>query len=217
MKKIYFFDVDSTLLNHATFTIPDSALKAIAELKKEGNTIVIATGRSFEHAEIYVRQIGASYAITQNGARILQAGKTAADPFFDVHSSPLDKKRLGELFLFMDDKKIPYGINQGLEGYLSEEFPVIVASLESVKMGYQTHTRFFEGQDVYQAWVFFPESEDATLFPEILARFPEYGLVRWHPFAIDILPGNVNKWTGCQWVLEATGFNNKTPLPLATG
>ena len=41
MHKIYFFDIDNTLLDHATGAIPPSALAAIEGLKQAGHTIVI--------------------------------------------------------------------------------------------------------------------------------------------------------------------------------
>ena len=47
MKKLISFDVDMTLLDHATYKIPDSALKAIEALR--GNYyIVLATGRDMD-------------------------------------------------------------------------------------------------------------------------------------------------------------------------
>lgn len=50
MKKIFFFDIDNTLLDHRTKAIPPSALAAIARLQRQGHCVVVATGRSFEHA-----------------------------------------------------------------------------------------------------------------------------------------------------------------------
>ena len=51
MTKIYFFDIDNTLRDQKTNAIPESALTAIAALKQAGNTVVIATGRSFADAK----------------------------------------------------------------------------------------------------------------------------------------------------------------------
>ena len=43
MKHIFFFDIDNTLLDHRTLTIPASALEAIDRLKDDGHTVVVAT------------------------------------------------------------------------------------------------------------------------------------------------------------------------------
>jgi Cof subfamily protein (haloacid dehalogenase superfamily) len=47
MKPIVSFDVDMTLLDHKDWTIPDSAMEAIEQLR-ENHTIVLATGRDMD-------------------------------------------------------------------------------------------------------------------------------------------------------------------------
>lgn len=69
----------------------------------------------------------------------------------------------------------------------------------------------------YQGWLFFDESLDATLFPAILARYPEFALVRWHKSAVDILPKHTNKWTGCQWVMAQTEFRAEQAVAFGDG
>lgn len=49
MRRIISFDLDMTLLDHDTYTIPDSALKAVSALKARGNLIVLATGRDMDN------------------------------------------------------------------------------------------------------------------------------------------------------------------------
>ena len=47
MKGIVSFDMDMTLLNHADYKIPDSAIKAL-DLLRKNYYIVIATGRDMD-------------------------------------------------------------------------------------------------------------------------------------------------------------------------
>ena len=47
MKTLISFDVDMTLLDHATYKIPDSAMEAIEALRKN-HFIVLATGRDMD-------------------------------------------------------------------------------------------------------------------------------------------------------------------------
>ena len=65
MKRIFFFDIDHTLLDHRTFTIPESTLNAIDALRRNGHTIVVATGRSRAQAQPFARQVQPDYLITQ--------------------------------------------------------------------------------------------------------------------------------------------------------
>ena len=210
MKNIYFFDIDNTLLDHVTFSIPASALSAIAELKQSGHTIVVATGRSYGHAKPYVDQIQPDYVITQNGARILKDDQ-------EMFSIPLDRQSLIELFDWIDQQGHAFGVNDGDSGYVSNPIPSVIGPMNSVGMPFQSHDRFYLHQPAYQGWLFFAEHLDAQLIPEILERFPDFDLVRWHPMGVDVMPKAVNKWTGCQWVLKHAGFASHQAIAFGDG
>ena len=47
MRSIVSFDMDMTLLDHETFEIPDSAMKAL-EMLRERYVVVLATGRDMD-------------------------------------------------------------------------------------------------------------------------------------------------------------------------
>ena len=69
----------------------------------------------------------------------------------------------------------------------------------------------------YQGWLFFDESLDATLVPEINTHFPEFDIVRWHRWAVDVQLRAINKWTGCQWVMARTGFSPEQAIAFGDG
>ena len=208
--RIFFFDIDNTLLDHCTLTIPASALSAIAQLKAAGHTVVVATGRSYGHARPFVEQVAADYVITQNGARILHYGEA-------VLSTPLPLNSLIALFDWAESQGIPYGSNLGDIGYISAADPCVVVPMDSVDMPYQTEDPAYLRQPTHQAWLFFDEARDAELFPAIRQRYPEFELVRWHRTGVDIMPRSVNKWTACQWVLKETGFTAAEAVAFGDG
>ncbi|MFV0296119.1 MAG: HAD family hydrolase [Hyphomicrobiaceae bacterium] len=210
MPNIFFFDIDNTLLDHRTLTIPSSALAAIGKLKQEGHTVVIATGRSHEHARPFIDQIGPSFAITQNGARILQGEE-------EVLGIPLDRQALAGLFDWTHAQGHCYGVNEGVSGYINAPDPVATIPLDSVEMPYQTTSSFYLQRNVYQAWLFFDQRLDDVLVPAIRERFPEFDVVRWHRTAVDIQPHGINKWTGCQWVLAQTGYHPDQAIAFGDG
>ena len=210
MANIYFFDIDNTLLDHQTQAIPPSALAAIARLREAGHTIVLATGRSYGHARPFVEQVQPDYLITQNGARILKGEQ-------EVLTIPLARQPLIALFDWMQTQGHAFGVNRGESGFISAPVPGAVEPLASVAMPYQCEDRFYEYQDVYQAWLFFDESLDTVLVPAILARYPEFDLVRWHRTGMDVMPHGINKWTGCQWVMAQTGFQAHQAIAFGDG
>lgn len=211
MPNIFFFDIDNTLVDHRTLTIPRSALAAIEKLKREGHTVVIATGRSQGHARPFIDQVQPHYVITQNGARILKGEE-------EVLTVPLAREALIDLFDWILAQGHHFGANNGgALGYISAAVDVATAPLQSVEMSYQTSDRFYLSQEVYQAWLFFDESLDETLIPAIHERYPQFDTVRWHRTGVDIMPRAVNKWTGCQWVLAQTGFRPEQAIAFGDG
>lgn len=210
MPRIFFFDIDNTLLDHSTLTIPLSALSAIDDLKREGHTVVVATGRSHGHAKQFIDQVHPTYAITQNGARILHGEDV-------VFSIPLPRPRLAALFDWMAAQGHYFGVNDGTSGYLSAQVPMTTTPLDTVEMPYQSHDPFYLVRDTFQGWLFFDQSLDATLIPAIGERFPEFDIVRWHRWAVDVQLRGVNKWTGCQWVMAQTGFAPEQAVAFGDG
>ncbi|MEI7614293.1 MAG: HAD family hydrolase [Betaproteobacteria bacterium] len=210
MKKIYFFDIDNTLIDHKTFSIPASALSAIAGLKQSGHTIALATGRSYAHAKAYVDQLQPDYVITQNGARAHQGEQ-------EIVSIPLARAPLVELFEWIEGLGHAFGVNDDDSGFISNTDPRIVAPLTFVGMPFQTHDRFYLHRDTFQGWLFFEESHDAQLMPEILERFPDFALARWHPMGVDVMPRAINKWTGCQKVIAHAGFRIDQSIAFGDG
>ena len=209
-KRICFFDIDNTLLDHRTNAIPDSALRAIAALKRAGHTVVIATGRSFGHAKPYVDLIRPSYAITHNGARILEDGR-------ECLSVTLPRAPLNDLFAWMHAQGHPYGINDAQIGYVSDPWPWVLEILGSVAIEVNPDAAFYRGKDVHQGWLFFDERLDAELYPLIGRRYPQFDLVRWHARAVDIVPRATSKWTACQWVMAQAGFCAEQAIAFGDG
>jgi Cof subfamily protein (haloacid dehalogenase superfamily) len=198
-RRIFFFDIDNTLLDHHTDAIPSSALRAIAALKRAGHTVAIATGRSYGHAKPYVDQIRPSYTITHNGARILKGER-------EVLSITLAREPLAELFAWMRAQGHYYGINDAHLGYVSDPGPWVLEMLSQVEIEVRTDARFYGSRDVHQGWLFFDEALDERLYPEIARRYPQFDMVRWHAKAVDVVPRAINKWTACQHVMRECGF-----------
>ncbi|MDR3221466.1 MAG: Cof-type HAD-IIB family hydrolase [Candidatus Accumulibacter sp.] len=210
MPRIFFFDIDNTLLDHRTLTVPPSALSAIDGLKRAGHTVAVATGRAYGHARPIVDQVRPDYVISQNGACILQGGEL-------VFSVPLPRWRLAALFDWMSARGHYFGVNEGDSGYLSARTPMTTAPLDTVAMPYRFDRPIHLERDVYQGWLFFDESLDASLIPAIHARFPEFAMLRWHRWAVDVQLRAVNKWTACQWVMARTGFSPEQAVAFGDG
>ena len=200
MQKIFFFDIDNTLLDHASNRIPPSALEAIASLKADGHTIAIATGRGYGHALEYIDQVQPSYVIAQNGARILRGQ-------VEVQHHALEREGLQELFELMATRGYAYGATDGTNAHVSAMTDDVLTPMGTVDLkAFPADLRHEQNFVIFQGWLFFDESLDDTLLPELLARFPQFDYVRWHATALDVLPKGIHKMHGCEWVLADAGI-----------
>lgn len=210
MTKIFFFDIDNTLLDHRTNRIPESALHAIHDLKAAGHTVVIATGRSFAHAKDYLDVVQPAYAVMQNGSFILR------DQVL-LEKTPLAHGALMDLFTEMDRRGHYYGINGEQGGHVSAAVEQVMVPMDSVEIKVNADLNFYQDSEVLQGWLFFDESLDEVLMPELRELFPAFDYVRWHQTAVDVLPKGVNKLTGCQRVLADVGMDAKHAYAFGDG
>jgi Cof subfamily protein (haloacid dehalogenase superfamily) len=209
MKRIFFFDIDNTLLDHDTSQIPSAALEAIAALKAQGHVIVVATGRAYGHAAPYIHQVQPDFSITNNGACIRRNDAV-------LQQTPLNAPELQALFALMAKRGLFYGVNDGMTGHVSAQVPQVMTPMESVDIKVHHDLIELDG-DVLQGWLFFDESLDAQLIPDLLNTFPSFDYVRWHQTAVDVLPKGVNKWTACMHVLELLGMHVQKSLAFGDG
>ena len=95
-KRIFSFDLDMTLLDHATWEIPSSAMETLERLRKD-SVIVIASGRNMDHemSSMYRDMIRPDAVIHMNGTKVAAEGKV-------LYEHLMDKERLGRLLAYAD-------------------------------------------------------------------------------------------------------------------
>lgn len=115
-KSIISFDLDMTLLDHAVYRIPDSALEAVERLRKD-HKIVIASGRDMDnHYSIqFKEQLKPDGIIHMNGTKVTVDTELIYD-----HIMP--KELLKELLCFSSENGLSIGATIGdLDYYTSPE------------------------------------------------------------------------------------------------
>lgn len=85
-RKIVFFDIDGTILDGATHTIPESTVRAIRRLRENGNLAFLNTGRTLASIAQDIRDIGFDGYVCGCGTHIYQNGKTICS-----HTIPHEK------------------------------------------------------------------------------------------------------------------------------
>ncbi len=105
-KRIVSFDLDMTLLDHKTWKIPDSAMKALELLRKD-SVIAIGSGRNMDHdmSVVYRDMIMPDAVIHMNGTRVVAEGNVLFEHL-------MDKERLRALLEYGDAHGISLGVSR---------------------------------------------------------------------------------------------------------
>lgn len=102
-KKLFAFDVDGTLLDHKTRTIPISAMETVKELRKQGHIVGVATGRNQSQFEKALNAKDFDFVMLCNGGYVEVNGHK----IYDIQFSQKDKVYLCDL---LDDLDYQYTI-----------------------------------------------------------------------------------------------------------
>lgn len=60
-RKMFFFDIDGTLIDTPTHQIPESAVRAIQRLRQNGHLAFVNSGRTFVSIEKRIKEIGRAH------------------------------------------------------------------------------------------------------------------------------------------------------------
>ena len=197
-KKLIFFDIDGTLLDHDK-NLPHSTKTAIQELKASGHEVAIATGRSpFLFKELR-EELGIDSYVSLNGQYVVYQGKV-------IHSNPL----------------LPDLLQSLTEYAVRSDQPILYVSEDNMKMNVTKHIRvetsygphkiaipecdpnYHIGRHIYQAIVFCTEEEEKSYevkYKDML-RF-----VRWDEVAVDVLPEGGSKAAGIAHFIKVIGMD----------
>lgn len=194
-KKTIFFDIDGTLYDEDK-QVPASTKEAIAELKRRGHNVAIATGRAAYMFGDLREELGIDSFVSLNGQYVVFEGKV-------IYRNPLDTPSLQEITLFAEKNDHPVAYIDALDMKVNvAEHEYIQTSVGSLKLAFPTHdAAYYLQNEIYQAMIFCPP-ESQAMYAE---SYPELKFVRWHPVCMDVLPGNGSKAHGIAQMMKHLG------------
>ncbi|WP_139998934.1 Cof-type HAD-IIB family hydrolase [Paenibacillus paridis] len=198
-KKLLFFDIDGTLVDHDK-KIPESTKEAIAELKKEGHEVVIATGRGPFMLKPVSEALQIESYVSFNGSYVVYNGEV-------IYSHPIDAKRLLELAQITITNKHPL-VYMTPDGMRSNSLQTAYAEAadEPLKLRLPPlEPDYHIGKEIYQCLLYCKEEDEGYY----KTNFSEFGYNRWHRYGSDILPPGGSKAKGIQALIERTGVNHQ--------
>ena len=194
-KKIAFFDIDGTLLNHDK-ELPVETIQVIKELQQAGVYCAIATGRApFMFKDIRETLNIDSY-VSFNGQYVVFEGRP-------VYKNPLSIDHLKILFAEAQKNNHPmvFMNHEEMKASHSEQH-YINESLGSLHFTYpEIDSTFYNKTDLYQS-LLFCEGEEIEKYRKLNLDF-DY--IRWHQFSCDVLPKGGSKAEGIKQMIESAG------------
>ena len=177
MIKAVFFDVDGTLVSFIDHKVPDSARKAIAELRNRGILCFLATGRHLlELEEMTCYDIVFDGYVTTNGQICLDQDHNV---IWRLPFKEKTRRAMAEIFnkkevplLFIEEGRMYHNI---IDQRVINAYGILGTTIPEVGE--------YTGAPVYQACTYIKEGE-----VDYKTKFPEgLNFMWWHNNAIDIL------------------------------
>lgn len=196
-QKIIFFDIDGTLYDEDK-KIPPSAKEAIFELKRKGHDVAIATGRApFMFRELR-KELEIDSFVSYNGQYVVFRGKV-------IYTNPLSKAALQTLteLALKHNHPVVYMDHEDMKASVPHN-DFVSTSIGTLKVNHIAayDPNYYKERDIYQALLFVQENEE-SYYESLFAAFD---LIRWHPFACDIVPAGGSKAKGIKRITEQLGI-----------
>lgn len=201
-KKIIFFDIDGTLLDHNK-SIPDSTKYAIYQLKKAGHQVAIATGRAPFMFDWVRRSLGIDTFVSVNGQYVVHENKP-------VYKNPIKKEELYQLETHAQSQSHPMAF-MGVDTVVSnvDQHDFITQSFTSLNMKVpKKNPDYYHQEEIYQGLLFCRENDQSN-YDDFTEPFD---FVRWHDVALDILPKGGSKAKGIERLLDYLDINKEDTI-----
>lgn len=193
--KAVFFDIDGTLVSFATHSIPQTTIDAVAQLRRNGIKVYIATGRPLA----FIDNLGTLQydgMITVTGAHCFTSnGRT-------ISTIPVAHTDVARVVHHLENTPKPYpvifvGTNTLFATQHTTETNQ-VADLLNIKIPPIRPAACALNTDILQMISFFPAHEEPDLMKTLM---PKSTALRWHPLFVDIVNEKVDKSVGIDNVL----------------
>src|SRR5690625_715268 len=205
-EKIIFLDIDGTLVDEHK-VIPLSTKKAIRQLQQAGVHVALATGRPpfmYEHIR---KELNIQTYVSFSGQHAVVNGET-------VYQRPINAQSMIALHEQALTKKFPMVfMSDTIMRSTVANHPYVKQSLARLKFPYpEVEQHFPLQQTVYQA-LLFCEAENNNIKNDHTDLY----FLRWHKYAIDILPKGGSKAVGINKVMEALNLDHENSYAIGDG
>lgn len=200
MIKAIFFDIDGTLIPHGQSVIPESVLKALEQLKKNGVRLFIATGRPPMSITHVTSQFEFDGFLTANGQYCFNNKEV-------IHEKYIEKESLQQLLPYIQEKEISV-----LFARLDKCFRTKYETIFEKSWPILDEDTICDEKIVQLMAEIKPEQDE-----EFLNHLPGCKSARWTDAFADIIPIVGGKETGIDKIIEYYGISLDEVMAIGDG
>ena len=183
-----FFDIDGTLLSHATGKVPESTRDAIFQLRAKGIHTIICTGRDLvEMEKLPVMDLPFDGFLTLNGNLCLDENKQL------FAGNPIDPGEVDILVRIFKASKIPFVLIGEKQRYINYVDDIVIDTQASTQ-GTIPDIGEYKGEEIYQCIAFVKDKERLMLDNML----DECIITSWNETGIDIISRHGGKASGLE-------------------
>ena len=209
MIKAVFFDIDGTLIDFLTHTMPESTLRALELLRQKNVRLFLATGRAPKHIRFMKDFFDFDGVIALNGQYCFDR-----DGVF--LNAPLSAQTVKKAFSYMEQNGIAANFEAAEEDMFNRIDDRVRSFLRRAKVeGIEPRTDEITAlkQNIYQMSVFVTPEEEKSL----MAHLPECKALRWTPTFINVIDRTGGKAVGLSKACEKYGISRDEIMAFGDG
>jgi len=207
-KKYIFLDLDGTIIDHKSFSIPESTIEAIRLLQENGHMVILSTGRVPSLFYGVDKKLNIDTYIGANGRLVVHKGRVVLAQYIkkDVVQGIVDLAlQLGIDIGF--ESETDYTISSDNSGFSSKFSDIFHLEYPKIVKDYHLN------HDILQLVLFY-DQPDYKKFEKI---FPTLSFNFSNPYGIDVNPRGGLKDVGVKALIEDLGIDMKDTIAVGDG
>ena len=208
LKKYIFVDYDGTIFDHGTNSIPDSTVKAIKLLQKNGHEIILNTGRGPALLHGIEKALNINSYIASNGRYVVHHGEVIFKNF-------IDKKVVNELTELAYKNRIDIAFSSANDFVLNSKFDTLYTNFsDCFHLDYpEVKHNYHLDNEVYQINLFY-NKPDYKKFEEL---FPTLHFNLSNSYGLDVNEKGGLKELGMQVFEKKLGIAIEDTIAIGDG